>query len=120
MVIVEKRSACGTVRPGLPQAIDSANWATASAENGPAPADHLEWEVSEEVSALLELLPSGSEQQWQQVEQGLTSLLLQARQDNLSLQHKLSKWYGTLPAQPWLRWHSSPDLPPLLSLVATL
>ena len=52
----------------------------------------MECDVSSEVSALLELLPSGSAEQWQHVEQGLAALLQQARTDNQALQQKLAEW----------------------------
>ena len=50
--------------------------------------------VSEELSALLEVLPSGTAEQCHQVEQGLTGLLLQSRSENLALQQKLSEWWA--------------------------
>lgn len=49
-------------------------------------------DISQEVSALLDLLPSSSAEQWQQVENGLTDLLLQAHTENASLQQKLARW----------------------------
>lgn len=51
-----------------------------------------EAEVSQEVSALFDLLPEGSDEDWQQVQQGLACLLLQARTESSGLAQKLSDW----------------------------
>ncbi|MCJ1461797.1 hypothetical protein MMC07_000396 [Pseudocyphellaria aurata] len=50
-----------------------------------------EAEVSQEVSALFDLLPEGSDEDWQQVQQGLANLLLQARTESKGLAQKLSE-----------------------------
>ena len=55
-------------------------------------ADCLEADVSSEVSALLELLPSGTSRQWQKVESGLSNMLLQAHAEKAALQQRLTEW----------------------------
>ena len=50
-------------------------------------------DVSSEVSALLEMLPSSSSQERLRVEAGLSSLLLQAHSENSALKQRLTDWW---------------------------